>query len=171
MAEELAGGITGEGDAIDFALAAFREEGIWQLQEVTPESLESAPTFADALRRLPGDGGALGLVAMDEDFFILVRVAGPHTRMLLSDVTAADEFDFARSVLEFLSLPPVDDEEQVPAGDLDILGDLGLPAMDLGLLIDNFDLYPDEMLSDIARSLGFGPQFDAAVGIVSPSSP
>jgi putative tRNA adenosine deaminase-associated protein len=171
MVEELVGDITG-GDAIDFALAAFREEGIWQLQEVTPQSLESAPSLADALRRLPGDGGALGLVAMDEDFFILVRVAGPHTRMLLSDVTAADEFEFARSVLEFLGVPQdEDDDEQVPAGDLDIVGDLGLPAMDMGLLIDNFDLYPDEMLSDVARRLGFGPQFDTAVGIASPSSP
>lgn len=169
MVEELASGIAGEGDAFDFALAAFREEGIWQVQEVTPQSLESAPTLADALRRLPGDGGALGLVAMDEDFFILVRVAGPHTRMLLSDVTAAEEFDFARSVVEFLGLPPVEDDEQVPAGDLDILGDLGLPAMDLGLLIDNFDLYPDEMLSDVAKTLGFGAQFDSAVGIASPS--
>jgi putative tRNA adenosine deaminase-associated protein len=164
MVEELSGGSAVETEAIDFALAAFREEGIWAVQEVTPQSLASAPTLADALRRLPGDGGALGMVAMDEDFFVMVRVAGPHTRMLLSDVTAADEFDFARSVVEFLGLPPVEDDEPVPAGDLDIVSDLGLHAMDMGLLIDNLDLYPDEMLSDIARSLGFGRQFDEAIG-------
>ncbi len=171
MAEELSAAATADRDAIDFALAAFREEGIWQVQEVTPQSLESAASLADALRRLPGDGGALGLLAMDEDFFIIVRVAGPQTRMLLSDITAADEFDFARSVLEFLGVPQVEDDEQVPAGDLDIVGELGLPAMDMALLIDNFDLYPDEMLSEVARHLGFGTEFDEAVGIASPTGP
>ncbi len=159
-------------DAFDFALAAFREEGVWQVQVVTPQSLESAPALADALRRLPGDHGALGLVAMDEDFFVIVRVAGPHTRMLLSDITAADEFDFARSVVDFLGvIADEDDDDQVPAGDLDILGDLGMQAMDMALLIDNFDLYPDEMLSDVAKRLGFGAEFDEVVGIASPSGP
>ena len=28
--------------------------------------------------------------------------------------------------------------------------------MDMGVLLDDFDLYPDEMLSDVARRLGFG---------------
>lgn len=171
MVEDGTSLVAAEGEAIDFALAAFREEGIWQVQEVTAQSLETAGTLADALRRLPGDHGALGLVAMDEDFFIVVRVVGPHTRMLLSDVTAGDEFEFARSVLEFLGVPQVEDDDQVPAGDLDILGDLGMQAMDMALLIDNFDLYPDEMLADIARRVGFGAQFEDAVGTTSPSGP
>ena len=55
----------------------------------------------------------------------------------------------------------------MPAGDLDILGDLGMDAMDMGVLLDDFDLYPDEMLSDVARRLGFGPLFDEAVGLTS----
>ncbi|MFZ2504477.1 MAG: tRNA adenosine deaminase-associated protein [Nocardioides sp.] len=156
--------------AVDFALAAFREEGVWQLQDVVPTALASSTELADALRRLPGDGGALGLVAVDEDFFLLVRVAGPLTRMLLSDITAGDEWELARSALEFLGLPHTEhdeDEEQVPAGDLDIVGDLGMNAMDMGVLLDDFDLYPDEMLSEVARRLGFGPLFDARVGLAS----
>lgn len=155
-------------EAVDFALAAFREEGIWQLQEIPEVAMTSAETVADALRRLPGDGGALGLIAVDEDFFLLVRVAGPSTRMLLSDITAGDEWELARSALDLLGLPHTEDdedEEQVPAGDLDIVGDLGMNAMDMGLLLDDFDLYPDEMLSAVAKRLGFGPLFDAAVGI------
>ena len=55
----------------------------------------------------------------------------------------------------------------MPAGDLDLLGDLGMHAMDMGLLLDDVDLYPDEMLSDVARRLGFGEQFDDAVGLTS----
>jgi putative tRNA adenosine deaminase-associated protein len=155
-------------DGVDFALAAYREEGVWQLQEVADTALDDVETLANALRRLPGDGGALGLVAVDEDFFLIVRVAGPATRVLLSDVTAADEWDLARSALDFLQMSaPEDDDEQVPAGDLDLLADLGMHAMDMGVLIDDFELYPDEMLSDVARRLGFGPQFDDAVGLTS----
>jgi putative tRNA adenosine deaminase-associated protein len=156
------------GDGVDFALAAFREEGVWQLQEIASPAYESVESLAHALRRLPGDSGAVGMVAVDEDFFVIVRVAGASTQVLLSDVTATDEWELAQSAIDFLGLPPGEDEdEQVPAGDLDLLSDLGMHAMDMGVLIDDFDLFPDEMLSDIARRLGFGELFDAHVGLTS----
>ena len=97
-----------------------------------------------------------------------VRVAGPSVRILLSDITAAEEWELASSAVDELGLPePEDEDEQAPAGDLDILGDLGMGAMDMGVLLDDFDLYPDEMLSDVARRLGFGALFDQAVGLTS----
>lgn len=156
------------GDAVDFALAAFREDGEWQVQELTVDHLVDVPTLARALRRFPGDAGALGLVGVDEDFFVVVRVTGPTTRVLLSDVTAADEYELAATVVEFLGLPlPEEDDAQEPAGDVAILADLGLSAQDLAALVDDEDLYPDEMLSEVARRLGFGRQFDDAVGLTS----
>jgi putative tRNA adenosine deaminase-associated protein len=155
-------------EGVDFALAAYREEGEWQVVELAHPLLTDVPSLAHALRRFPGDGGALGLVAIDEDFFVVVRVAGPSVRILLSDITAADEWELARSAVQELGLPePEDDDDQVPAGDLDILGDLGMSAMDMAVLLDDFDLYPDEMLSDVARRAGFGPLFDEAVGLTS----
>ena len=155
-------------DGIDFALAAFREEGVWQVQELAHDVLDGIDTLSHALRRFPGDGGSVGMIGIDEDFFVLVRVAGASTRVLLSDFTAADEWELARSAVEFLGLPePEDEDEQAPAGDLDLLGDLGMHAMDMGVLIDDYDLYPDEMLSDVARRLGFGPLFDETVGLAS----
>jgi putative tRNA adenosine deaminase-associated protein len=160
--------IEGLTDGVDFALAAYREEGVWDVQELTHDHLVDLETLANALRRFPGDGGAVGLVAMDEDYFIIVRVAGSSTRVLVSDVTAADEWELARSAVEFLGLPePEDDDEQLPAGDLGLLGDLGMGEMDMGTLLDDFDLYPDEMLSDVARRLGFGELFDDAIGLTS----
>ena len=157
-----------EGDGIDFALAAYREEGVWQLDELVHDVLADVDSLAHALRRFPGDGGAVGLVAVDEDFFVIVRVAGATTRVLLSDVTAADEWEIAASAVESLGLPaPEEDDEPLPAGDLDLLGDLGMPAMDMGVLLDDEELYPDEMLSDVARRLGFGELFDEAVGLAS----
>jgi len=155
-------------DGIDFALAAYREEGQWQVEELVHEVLGDVPALAGALRRFPGDGGAIGLVAIDEDFFVIVRVAGPTVRILLSDITAAEEWELASSAVAELGLPePEDEDEQAPAGDLDILGDLGMSAMDLAVLLDDFDLYPDEMLSDVARRLGFGVLFDEAAGLTS----
>ncbi|GEP33362.1 tRNA adenosine deaminase [Nocardioides szechwanensis] len=158
----------GNTDGIDFALAAYREEGVWQVQELVHDTLGDVETLSHALRRFPGDGGAVGLVAVDEDFFVIVRVAGPLTRVLLSDITASDEWELAGSVVDFLGLPPPeDDDEQAPAGDLDLLGDLGLPAMDMAILLDDLDLYPDETLSEVARRIGFGEAFDDAVGLTS----
>jgi putative tRNA adenosine deaminase-associated protein len=155
-------------DAVDFALAAYREEGIWQVQEFAHDVLIDIDSLSHALRRFPGDGGAIGMVAMDEDFFVVIRVAGARTRVLLSDITAAAEWELADSAVQFLGLPdPEDEDDQVPAGDLDLLGDLGMHAMDMGVLLDDFDLYPDEMLSDVARRLGFGELFDDAVGLTS----
>ena len=153
---------------VDFALAAFREEGVWPVQELAHDVLDGIDSLCHALRRFPGDGGSVGMVGIDEDFFVLVRVAGANTRVLLSDFTAADEWELTRSAVEFLGLPePEDDDEQAPAGDLGLLGDLGMHAMDMGVLIDDYDLYPDEMLSDVARRLGFGPLFDETVGLAS----
>jgi putative tRNA adenosine deaminase-associated protein len=157
-------------DRIDFALAAYREDGQWSVRDLAHDKLGDIETISQALRRFPGDGGAVAMVAVDEDFFVVVRVAGTTTRVLLSDVTAAEDWELAGSALDFLGLPELaieDEDDQVPAGDLDLLGDLGMHAMELGLLLDDVDLYPDELLSDVARRLGFGEQFDDAVGLTS----
>jgi putative tRNA adenosine deaminase-associated protein len=155
-------------DAVDFAVAAYREEGVWQVQELAHDVLADVDSVAHALRRFPGDGGAIGMIAIDEDFFVILRVAGASTRVLLSDITAAGEWELADSAVQFLGLPdPEDEDDQVPAGDLDLLGDLGLHAMDMGVLLDDVDLYPEEILSDVARRLGFGDLFDDLVGLTS----
>jgi putative tRNA adenosine deaminase-associated protein len=155
-------------DAVDFALAAYREEGVWQVQELAHDVLVDMDSLSHALRRFPGDGGAIGMVAIDEDFFVVLRVAGTRTRVLLSDITAAGEWELADSAVQFLGLPdPEDEDDQVPAGDLDLLGDLGMSAMDLGVLLDDTDLYPEEILSEVARALGFGDLFDDLVGLTS----
>ena len=165
-----AGRVVEHDDRIDFALAAYRADGEWTVHNLAHDHLGDIETIAHALRRVPGDGGAVAMVAVDEDFFVIVRVAGSMTRVLLSDVTAAEDWDLAGSAVEFLGLPELeleDEDDQVPAGDLDLLGDLGMHAMDMGLLLDDVDLYPDEILSDVARRLGFGEQFDDAVGLTS----
>ena len=160
--------MTEQSGGVDFALAAFVEDGDWQVQDIATPAFDTVERLSHALRQVAGDSGAVGMVAVDEDFFVLVRVVGSTTRVLLSDVTAADEWELAQSVIDFLGLPPPEDEDvQVPAGDLDLLADLGVHAIDLGALLDDVELYPDEMLSEVARRLGFGELFDDAVGLAS----
>jgi len=155
-------------EAVDFALAAYRGADGWVVRELAHDLVGDVAALSHALRRFPGDTGAVGMVAVDEDFFVIVRVSGPLTRVLLSDITAGGEWELASSAVEFLGLPePEDEDDQVPAGDLDLLGDLGMPAIDMAVLLDDVDLYPDEMLSDIARRIGFGELFDDAVGLTS----
>jgi putative tRNA adenosine deaminase-associated protein len=153
-------------EGVDFALVVYREENVWRVEEIAEERLHDVETLAADLRRWPGDFGSLGLISIDEDFFVLARVAGPHVRLLLSDVTAATEWPLARSVIETLELPmPDEDDDPEPAGDLGIVADLGMAAMDMGALLDDEDLYPDELLGEIAHKLGFGTLYDDAVGV------
>jgi putative tRNA adenosine deaminase-associated protein len=150
--------------AIDFAVAAYREDGDWTVSTLPPRAATELNVLIHALGQLPSDAGTIGMVSVDEDFFLLARVSvGGHVRLLLSDVGAATESPLAMSVVERLELPmpDIDDDDQVqPAGDLGLLADLGLAAMELGAMCDDLDLYPDELLGDIANRLGFGRQFD-----------
>lgn len=155
-------------DDVDFALAAWRADGGWEIDDIAPPAYDSVDTVAHALRRFCVDGVAVGMIAVDEDFFVLVRVDELRTRVLLSDVTAADQWELAESALDFLGLPPPEDDDgPEPAGDLDLLADLGVSAVELGELLDDVELFPDEMLSEVADGLGFGEEFDDAVGLDS----
>jgi putative tRNA adenosine deaminase-associated protein len=157
-----------EPEGVDFALVAYREENVWRLEELSLGCVGALEALAAELRRWPGDFGSLGLVSVDEDFFVLIRVVGGRAQLLISDVTAATEWPLARSVVSSLDLPvPDDEDEQLPAGDLGIVADLGVPAMDMGALLDDYELYPDEMLGDIAARLGFGSQYDELVGVTT----
>lgn len=151
-------------EAIDFAVVAYREKGVWQVATLPRELGEDIDDLITALRPWPGDSGVLGLVSVDEDFFVVVHVAGEDVRVFLSDVTAVTEWPLASSIAEYLDLPdPDDDEEPQPAGDSDVVADLGMSAVDLAVLCDDHEMYPDEMLSDIAERLGFGTQLESVL--------
>jgi putative tRNA adenosine deaminase-associated protein len=151
-------------DDIDFAVAAFREDGEWQLVELHPSVAGDIEDLSKALGRFPSDVGVLGMVSMNDDFFVIVRRSGTQVRALLSDVTAVTDWPLAGSVADLLDVPDPDDEDEPqPAGDLDIVSDLGMAALELSVLCDDDDLYPDEILGDVAARLGFGDAFEALV--------
>ena len=152
----------------DFAIAAWHEEGRWQVAALPLAIANDLNSLVNALRSQPTNGGATGLLSVSEDFFVIVRVLGHDIRFVLSDVTAATEWALAQQVLEYLNLPmPNEDDEQQPAGDLGIFADLGLEPMELGAICDDLELYPDEQLEAIAHRLGFGEEFSEAIDSVA----
>ncbi len=155
-----------ETEALDFAVAAWREEGRWLVDPLPARTTSSLDALVTVLRAQPGEAGVLGFVSVAEDFFLAVRVRGEEVRLLLSDVTAAHDWPLAHEVVDRLALPmPEGDEldEPRPAGDLRMFEDLGVGPDELDLLCADLDLYPDEMLARIAARIGFGEQFDATL--------
>ena len=151
-------------DDVDFAVAAWREDGLWQVELLPPRAGENLAALVGALRAQPGEGGVLGLVSIGEEVFLLVRVLGEEVRILVSDVYAAEESTLGLDALDRLGVPaPEDDEsdEPLPAGDLRIVDDFGVGPVEIELLLDDEDLWPDEQLATIASRIGFGEQFDA----------
>jgi putative tRNA adenosine deaminase-associated protein len=149
-----------------YAVVVFREETRWQvgvLPEVLTEDLDG---LIAAVRQQPGEHGSFALVDVADEFFVVVRVQMGRVRLLLSDVTAAVAWDLAAQVLDALGLdvPGEDDLEDVwPVGDLGIFEDLGLDEMELGAILSDVDAYADEMLSALARRLGFADAYERVV--------
>ena len=152
-------------DDVDFAVAAYRDDGEWQVVELNPSLGEDVEDLSRALTRFPSDVGVLGLVSMNDDFFVILRRSGTQVRAMLSDITAVSEWPLAVGVADLLDLPNLDDDDEPQAaGDLELLSDLGMPALDLGVLCDDDDLYPEDILRDVADRLGFGDAFEAVIG-------
>ena len=42
---------------------------------------------------------------------------------------------------------------------------MGMSAKDMGALLDDYDLYPEEILSDVADNVGFGTKLDELLGL------
>ena len=154
-----------EDTLVDFAVVAFREDGQWQVGPIPMRSAEELPSLLHALRQQPTEGPSLALCSYGDDFFLVLRPDGDDVRLMISDATAAGEWPVARDALELVGepVPDEDDDEVTPAGDLDIFADFGLGSMELVAVCSDLELYPDEMLGQLAARLGFGPQFERVV--------
>jgi putative tRNA adenosine deaminase-associated protein len=151
-------------DEVDIAIAAWHEDGQWTLAQL-PEPQDLVKIIG-GLKAQQTNGGAIALVAIDEEFFMIIRVLGAHISMFLSDVTCALDYEVAGEFVELLDLPfPDDHDEATPVGQLDVLSDLGMSRMELAALCDDDELFPDEQLDAIANRLGFGEKFAELVGL------
>ena len=157
-----------------FAVAVYREGGRWDCALLPPAVLDDLDTCVAVLRQQPPEGGPVALLDVADEFFVALRL-GPAggVRVLLSDVTAAEEFAIAQQALELSGTDPderPDDPEEVwPAGDLGIFRDLGLDERELGLILDDVDLWADEMLSAVADRIGVGAEFARVLDTLQPA--
>ena len=143
---------------VDIAVAAWHEDGRWSLA-LLPDA-QDLPQIIERLKSQQTNGGALALLAIDEEFFMIIRVLGSHIKLFLSDITCAIDYEIAAEFIELCDLDmPEEDDEPFPAGDLDIISDIGVHRMELSTLCDDPDFFPDEQLEAIASRLGFGEEF------------
>jgi len=145
-----------------FAVAVVREEGRWRCDPMDGAALGELDAAITELRKIRSTGAVFGLLDVDDEFFLLLRPSPGGMALLLSDAAAALDYDIAADALDVLRVdPPDDDDDEVwPEGSLDILSDLGLPAPELQVIIDEVDLFPDEQLRMIAQRCGFNDEFD-----------
>ena len=150
-----------------FAVAVVRENSTWRCTPMSPTALTSLSAAETELRELRSAGAVFGLLDVDDEFFLIVRPAPSGTRLLLSDATAALDYDIAAEALEKLDadIAPEDLEDSEPfeEGDLGVLADVGLPEAVLSVILGEIDLYADEQLGRIAREMGFTDEFSAVL--------
>ena len=141
----------------DFAIEAWHEDGRWSIASLPdPDDLTH---IIDRLKKQQTNGGAVALITIDDEFFLAIRVLGTHVKFFISDVSCAIDYEVAAEFLELADLDQPDEEDEpLPAGDLDIFSDLGLHSMELSTLCDDADLFPDEQIEAIANRLGFSEQ-------------
>ena len=147
-------------ETVDFGIIAWREDGIWSASLLPQDATTDIGVALDALRDRQVDGGAIAMLSVDDSFFVIVRQIGERMQMVLSDALMALDYEIAAEVLELLDIEsPEDDDADEPAGDLNLLQDLGIDALELQLICDDEDLFPDQQLEQIARRIGFGNPF------------
>jgi putative tRNA adenosine deaminase-associated protein len=148
-------------DDIDFVIAAYREDGQSIVTALADELANDLEELIVQLRRLPGDGGAIGLLSLVGEVAVVVRVRGRRVQLLLSDSGAANDWPIARDIAEYLSeeVPDADEDETEPMGDLALLSDVGMDEFDLAALCDDLDISSDELLANVADKIRIGPQF------------
>ncbi|WP_282006471.1 tRNA adenosine deaminase-associated protein [Propioniciclava sinopodophylli] len=148
-------------DDIDLVAALYREDGQPAATALDLELANDLDGLIEALRRVPGDAGAVGVVSIDSDFFVIVRVRGPKVELFLSDVSAALDWPIARDAADFLGVDlPDDDDDSEPVGDFDLFADAGLSEMELEAITTDDDADPLESLEAIVDKLGFAGVYD-----------
>ena len=157
----------GEDTPDGFGVAVVREDGTWRCSPMRRAALTSLGIAETELRELRSAGAVFGLIDIDDDFFLIVRPAPAGTRLLLSDATAALDYDIAAEALEHLDADidedELEDSDPFEEGDVGLLADVGLHGDVLGVILSDTELYADEQLIRIAREMGFADELAAVL--------
>ena len=154
-------------DEIDFCIALYREDGVPTGIALDPDLANDFEGLIQYLQRIPGDAGALGMVSLDSDVLVTVRVRGPrHVQVFVSDVYFVDTWPIVRDAIDFLELDPGsgDVPEEGPVGDLGMFADQGVSEMDIeAMFMEPDDLTSEDIAERIAQGMRVGTVFRTAV--------
>ncbi|MFD0925742.1 tRNA adenosine deaminase-associated protein [Williamsia deligens] len=157
-------------DLDGFAVAVVREEGKWSVTAMEPDALTGLKDAEKSLRDMRSAGAVFGLLDVDDEFFVVIRPGPSRSRLLVSDATAAIDYDIAADVLDALNVDvpdfdsdDLDDVDPWEEGDLGVLADLGLPDSVMSVIVGDTDLYADEQIGMIAARLGFADELSAVL--------
>ena len=139
-----------------FAAAVVREDGAWKCSLLAPELLDDLDGVITGLRRVATTGPVFGMLAVDDEFFVIVRPIPGGAALLLSDATAGLDYDIAADVLDLLQVRSRRTTRSTTTRGRRaiwrLLADLGVPEQEMQLIVDEVDLYPDEQLAHDRRS-------------------
>ena len=147
-----------------YAVLVARTGTGWQVRRLADHADTELPVLEKALA---GEWPGPFVVVVDTRLYFVALTHGPGgmVRAMISD-GALPEFLLAAEVMERYGIEGIevdaDDEEEHPAGDLDLFTDAGLPRAELEEIL-TADLWADEMVAAIAERLGFAAELAAAV--------
>jgi putative tRNA adenosine deaminase-associated protein len=149
-----------------YAVALARSNGAWSGKEIELADIEDLDSLTDSLRDLDGNP-VLCFIEEDDEYVGIVRV-DPDTddsRIFLSDRRVLDTSELADRL--FADALPVDetvdeaeDENDTvrpdadPAGDVDLLSDLGTPSDVLVEICAGEGMLPADVISAVCERLG-----------------
>lgn len=73
----------------------YREEGRWNVAALPARGSTTMENLLDAVRRFPGEGGVMGVVAVGDEFFVIVRESGQGRRLMVSDGASTLDWSLA----------------------------------------------------------------------------
>ncbi|MFF4415943.1 tRNA adenosine deaminase-associated protein [Streptosporangium sp. NPDC001559] len=150
-----------------FSAAFVRTEDGWNGAEVDLGAAEIADDLGDAVQEnlgLNGDELALLCVEVEDEWFAIVRYEGDREpRTFLSDAQAGLTDGLGELFTELAGVAPDKETPDLgvrPAGDFELLSDLGLSPEELVELSMEEGALPADTLSVIAERLAFADELD-----------
>jgi putative tRNA adenosine deaminase-associated protein len=150
-----------------FAAAFVRTADGWSGAEIDLTDVEIADDVGDLVQEalsLNGDELALLCVEVEDEWFAIVRYDGDaEPRCFISDIQSGGTDSLGEMFTELAGVAPDKDGSDLgirPAGDLDLLQDLGLGPDELLELSMEEGVLPADTLSVIAERLTFADELD-----------
>jgi putative tRNA adenosine deaminase-associated protein len=164
-----------------FAAVLTRSGGDWSAEELSLDDITDLDGLTDALRDVISENDAMTAVLFveeDDEYLAIVRMDADHEpRVFLSDVRAVDQSSIAAMLYEEAAAESLEDHEEDseddddeedtaraeadPAGDEDLLADLGTPGKVLLDLCAEEGMLPADIITAVCESLGCAEQLEA----------